>query len=113
MITRVILKAGDTRPRPKIRVVADDGNLIDLKHALDLTWKMTPVDEGVGPDVSGPAQLEDTDDPSVVEYVWQPGETDVPGLYRATFQAIYRDGTMTLPTDGYVSVEIQPRAVAA
>lgn len=45
--------------------------------------------------------------PPVVEYAWQPGDTDRAGLHRAEFEVTYPDGTIeTWPSGGYLLVNI-------
>lgn len=111
MINRVTVKQGDTLPRPRVRALDADGGALNLSEALDLSWEMTPETPGIAPDIAGAAILP-VSDLSVIEYPWQAGDTDVPALYRGVFRARYRDGTKSIPTDGYVVVEVQRKAAA-
>lgn len=42
-----------------------------------------------------------------VEYLWQPGDTEVPGLYNGEFRITFGDGSVeSVPNDGHIDVEI-------
>ena len=45
-----------------------------------------------------------------VMYQWQPGDTDIPGLYIAEFEVTYPDGTTeTFPNIGALKVFVRPQ----
>lgn len=110
MIDRVVLKAGDLLPLPAVQVLDAAGVAVPLGDAADFVWRMTPFAAGLRDDVTGDARV--GSEPSTLEYPWQEGDTDTPGLYRGEFRARFRDGERTIPTDGYIVVEIRPRARA-
>lgn len=58
----------------------------------DLTGRVNIVDESEGE----------------VEYVWQSGDTDTAGTYKAEWQLLYDDGKVgtTFPSRGKITVEI-------
>lgn len=110
---RVIVKQGDLLPTVVGTCLDAAGAAADLTLASAVTFRMTPERPGLAPDISADAVVVADPAGGVVEYVWQAGDTDVCGLYRAEFGVEYMDGSSeTFPTDGYVPVEIQPRAVA-
>lgn len=44
-----------------------------------------------------------------VEYDFQDGDLDSPGIKRAEFFVTYSDGDERIPNDGYVTVEVEPK----
>lgn len=111
-MNRFQVKAGDLKPLPRVQVLNADGSPADLSGASEIIFRMTPTTPGLRSDVTGVATLPLDDDPSTVEYQWLAGDTDVPGLYEAEYSGVYSDTQETYPTDGYISIEIQRRAVA-
>lgn len=109
----ITVKQGDTLPAVQGTCLLPDGTAADLTDASAITFRMTPESAGLTADLAGAATATDPATSGVVEYEWQPGDTDVPGLYLAEFHVEYLDGSSeTFPSEGYISVEVQ-RAAAA
>ena len=89
------IKRGDTAPALRFAL---------LPETVDLTGaNVVFVMDGLG---RLPAQII-TASPPVVEYDWQPGDTDQAGLRRAEFEVTYSDGAVeTFPNGGYLLVQI-------
>ncbi len=113
MRNRVLVKQGSTRPTVLIRARASDGSPADLSMAAELTFSMRPATDGDADPITGPARLPNLADPSLIEYAFRPGDTDEPALYLGEFVARYRDGRKRIPLEGYIAVEVLPKARAA
>lgn len=89
------IKRGDTAPALRYAL---------LPETVDLTGaSVVFVMDGLG---RLPARVIEAR-PAVVQYDWQPGDTDRPGLHRAEFEATYSDGRIeTFPNGGYLLVQI-------
>lgn len=89
------IKRGDTAPALRFAL---------LPETVDLTGaNVVFVMDGLG---HQPAHVIETR-PAVVQYDWQPGDTDRPGLHRAEFEVTYSDGSVeTFPNSGYLLVQI-------
>lgn len=89
------IKRGDTAPALRYAL---------LPETVDLTGaSVVFVLDGGG---RLPAQIV-TPSPPVVQYDWQPGDTDRAGLRRAEFEVTYSDGAIeTWPNAGYLLINI-------
>lgn len=89
------IKRGDTAPALRFALLPDT---VDLTGA-----SVVFVMDGLG---RAPALVTEVS-PPVVQYDWQPGDTDRPGLHRAEFEVTYSDGSIeTYPNAGYLLVQI-------
>lgn len=79
----------------------DSGAFDFVTDAWTLTFVMT------GPtDITGAAT---GDALGVLTYIWQPGDTDIPGTYEAHFDGVRGDGkTARFPTSGSMTIVIEP-----
>lgn len=112
-VDRFIIKQGDLIPTIKGTCLDAAGDAVDLDTASQITFRMTPIRGGLAPDIAADGGLVGDPADGLVEYAWESGDTDVPGLYRAEFGVEYIDGSSeTFPTDGYIAVEIQKKATA-
>ena len=104
-MTDYTIKEGDQEPAIQA-TLQRDGQPYDLSNAqrVDIvigTLRNPPV-------VDAQATITDPSG-GVVEYAWQPGDTDEPGTYRAEWVVTTDSGVeATFPSDGYKTVAIQP-----
>lgn len=97
------IKRGDTKTPLKV-ALSDDQGPVDLTGAT-VTFVMSAW-SGKRTINNGSAQVVDATN-GVAWYVFNPGETDVAGTYRAEFHVSYSDGRYeTFPTLGYITVTI-------
>lgn len=89
------IKRGDTAPALRYAL---------LPETVDLTGAgVVFIMDGLG---RRPARVTEGR-PAVVQYDWQPGDTDQAGLRRAEFEVTYSDGAVeTFPNSGYLLVQI-------
>ncbi|SHL80854.1 hypothetical protein SAMN05444389_101453 [Paracoccus solventivorans] len=89
------IKRGDTAPALRYALLPET---VDLSGA-----SVAFVMDGLG---RQPAHVIEAR-PAVVQYDWQPGDTDRSGLHRAEFEVTYSDGAIeTWPNAGYLLVQI-------
>lgn len=94
-----IIKAGDTFPNPTADLNAD-------VTGATVRFRMRKASTGVFV-LNQPAVI---DDPAngIVHYVWQAGNTDVPGAYQAEFHVTYASGAIQrFPQDSYLEIVIR------
>lgn len=105
------LKAGDTDPPIRARLLDGLKKPLPLTSSDDVLFRMVSVDQGLAPDLEGDAVILDADR-AEVEYQWADGDTDIAGTYRAEFFVEWASGQeQTVPNGGYIDVVIRPRAV--
>lgn len=79
----------------------------DLSTAT-VSFVMIPV--GGGAEIGGVCVV-DNAETGAVHYEWKAGETDNAGSYQGRFQVLFGSlDTLDVPTVGFVSVEIYPKA---
>lgn len=89
------LKRGDTAPALRYALLPE---IVDLTGA-----SVVFIMDGLG---RAPASVVSAA-PPVVQYDWQPGDTDRAGVRRAEFEVTYPDGGIeTWPNAGYLLVNI-------
>lgn len=89
------IKRGDTAPALRYALLPES---VDLSGA-----SVVFIMDGLG---RAPALVVEAR-PAVVQYDWQPGDTDRTGLHRAEFEVTYSDGSIeTYPNAGYLLVQI-------
>ena len=89
------IKRGDTSPALRYALLPET---VDLSGA-----SVVFVMDGLG---RAPASVISAA-PPVVQYDWEPGDTDRTGLHRAEFEVAHPDGTIeTFPNAGYLLVQI-------
>lgn len=98
---------GDTSPAIEAVLRNNDSSPRDLREA-SVEFRMT---NRSGEDViSSGAGIVDAI-AGVVAYEWKSGETDVSGVYRASFTAIFPDGSIeTFPNSGSIRVHVSSGA---
>jgi DNA-binding beta-propeller fold protein YncE len=101
----LILKTGDTFP-PLVTTLEENGSPLDLTGADSVTMRMS----------SGNVSLTDlacdvVGDPTngIVEYDWEPGDTDTPGTYKVDFLIDFgSDNLQSAPNDSEKEIVIRP-----
>lgn len=98
------IKQGDTRHAIQAILKKANGTPVNLSEA-SVRFLMGVGNRKI---IEGYAQLTST--PGEVWYVFNDGETDKPGYYRAEFIVTYKDGKVeTFPHDKAISVRINER----
>lgn len=107
MAADISLVEGDTHPSPRVQLVDEDGDAIDLTTAASVTATMAPK---YG---SGPAVFEDqacaviTAGTGTVEVDWPATSTDTPGDYWLRWTVTWSTGReQTWPPTGGIHVQI-------
>lgn len=100
-----VIKEGDTAPPLHVTFLHPNGQPVNLTGA---TVQVNIRPHGGGPLlVDAPAVIVGDPLDGEVEYVWQPGDTDVTGDYDAEWLVTWAvGGEQTFPTDGYTSIEV-------
>lgn len=95
--------------RPLEAVLSDERGAIDLSQAERVEFVMA-ADLGLPPVVEAEAEIDSSPTPDLgrVIYRWQPGETDIPGRYRAHFRVFFAGAPVTFPSDRYLVIDILP-----
>ena len=106
-MTTIKIKQDDTQPALKVILKDSAGNPVNLTGAsvqVAIQHYSQPAikfnrDAYIADAVAGEVWL-----------IWQPGETQVTGLYRIEFRVTYQDGNReTFPGGGYLLVNILER----
>lgn len=102
------IKQGDTKPTLSMTLYEGTA-AVDLSGVISMNLVLTTrLDETVAVLVA--AATVDSDPTSGrVSYLWQVGDTDVPGEYLGEWHCVFADGPRTFPTVGRFSVNIQAR----
>ncbi len=102
---KLIMKRGDTRTAIKAALLDADGNPVELTGA---TVRFVVAGLSDGKTMDRQADIVNPADGHVL-VVFEPGDTDQAGMYRAEFEATFGDGRKeTYPNDGYITIEIMP-----
>lgn len=106
----VYVKQGDTLPRPRATLLDAAGAALDLTGAA-VRFVMRGIDDGAAT-VDAVATVQDPATAGVVEYEWQPEDTDTPGGYFAEWQVEFADGeTLTVPNAEAILVGVEPNVL--
>lgn len=109
----LVIKEGDTAPALRATFVHQNGMPVNLAGA---TVTVTIRSQASGPVLvaAAPAAIVGLPADGTVEYEWQTGDTDTPGLYNAEWEVTWASGdTQTFPSDGYTVIEISADLVSA
>ena len=95
------IKQNDIRPVLVAVIKDEEGNKVDLHDVLGIDFKMKLRGAPTNKVDSSRETRANIVDPTEgkIQYVWQDGDTDTPGMYEAEFELIYRDGIQHVPTD--------------
>jgi hypothetical protein len=105
-----MIKQGDTQPVFSQTLQYGDGSPVDLTGAAVKLIVGTPTSTSVLP-LSGP--ITNTGASGQVTYQPAVGDTNSPGSYLASWIVTFAGGQQqTFPTDGYLSIEIEPALAA-
>jgi hypothetical protein len=109
MTDSVSLKAGDTSPPARGTLKDGDGNPANL---TDATARFLLRDAFTGLAIlSEEADIDADPTSGRVSYPWQPGDTDIPGVYRGEFEITFEDAEIeSFPDGAYVDVVIEPKS---
>lgn len=107
------IKQGDTEPPCRAILKDVDGTLAIIQAGDVVTFRMTPQHPGLRGDISATATVNDAN-AGDVQYNFVAADTATVGLYNAEFHIAYAGGVRgkTFPTDGYIVVNVEPKAVA-
>ena len=112
MTINLFVKSGDTLPAVITSLSDATGSPIDLTTALSVTFSMALEGSADLTVASASAEFVGARTTGVVQYPWGAGDTDVPGLYEAAFTVTWPGGNQTFPSEGAISVLIQPNVGA-
>lgn len=98
------LKTGDLLPVIR-STLSDADDAFDLASATGVAFVMKPYGSGEVK-VDAAAAIDDAE-AREVSYVWQEGDTDTPGVYRAEWRVTYAEGVVTFPNGSYDVVHIR------
>ena len=103
-MSRLFVKQNDTSPAIEATLQDSDGEAVNLTSA---TARFLMRRRGrTTAKVSAEATITNAA-AGVVQYDWDPADTDTPGQYEAEFEVTYSDGTKeTFPSRGYISIVI-------
>lgn len=88
--------------------LSDEAGIPNLAGAT-VRFKMRPAPESDSPadPINIVADIVDSAK-GIVSYLWQDGDTDIPGVYRSEWEVTFADGGVeTFPSDDYNSVVIR------
>ena len=99
----VTIKRGDTRHAIQAILKDVGGNPVNLT-GCETSFVIAPR---LKPAIINRAAHVESAEAGEVWIVWEPGDTDVSGMYRAEIKVIYPDGRReTFPNNGYISIHI-------
>ena len=103
MAQEFFIKRNDLSPTIRVSLKDANGAYVNLNNATVL-FKMQPLLGGSI--ISSSADIFDTSE-ATVEYIWQVGDTEDSGSYRAEFEVTYSDGKVeSFPNSSFIRVEI-------
>jgi hypothetical protein len=108
----MFMVAGDSLPAVDTTLTDSTGAPIDLTSATGVAFHMALAGSDVLT-VDSPAAMSDTPTDGTVTYSWDDTDTSVPGTYLASFVVSYPGGNQTFPTEGYLSILVQPNLTDA
>ncbi len=103
------IKKGKLSPGAQFRLFDMDAFLpVDLTGAQIRFFMEGPEGKNETKRIEGEGEVVVSPLTGIGKYEWHPGETDLPGSYRADFEVTLRDGTdVRIPEGvGYIEVEI-------
>lgn len=98
-----IIKHGDTDPPIRMQILLN-GAPLDLSDVDTVTWRMQLRPPGVT-FITGLMSVLDATQ-GKVSYTWQPGDTDVIGLYLCELRLARGVKRETVPNSGFIQVRI-------
>jgi hypothetical protein len=104
------IKKGKTSPPAQFRLFDMDTLLpVNLTGAEIRFFMEGPEDRTDLKRIEGEGEVVVSPLTGIGKYEWNPGETDIPGSYRADFEITFSDGVMVRVPDGgaYIRVEIE------
>ena len=104
------IKKGKTSPSVQFRLFDMDAFLpVDLTGAQIRFFMEGPEDRTDVKRIEGEGEVVVSPLTGIGKYEWHPGETDLPGSYRADFEVTLGDGTEVRIPEGeaYIKIEIE------
>lgn len=98
------LKVGDVLPRLRKNLQNGDGTAVDLTGGT-VTLRMRAVRGGAVKIAAGAVSIVDAPT-ALVEYAWQPGDSDTAGQFDYEWVITYSGNTETVPNNGYGELTI-------
>jgi predicted ArsR family transcriptional regulator len=100
------IKQNDTAPAIRATLKSGSGTPIDLTNAT-VRFHMKDLENTVIVDAEAEVILPVSS--GVVQYVWQTGDTDTVGAFKAEFEVTYSNSQIeTFPNDSNIAVSISP-----
>lgn len=97
------LKQHDTYP-PLVADLVDTDGAIDLSEAVSVRLLLRSKTLSI---ITDPVEIVVPETLGRIRYEWQPGDTDVAGVYRLEFEITWDVGVIeTVPNDGYKELVI-------
>jgi hypothetical protein len=106
MQTDFYIKSGDVLPVLATSLTDALGDPIDLTQAIGVQFLMA-AEGSQNLAVNASALVTGLPADGTVQYIWAPGDTNIPGNYLASFQVSYPGGVQTFPSDGFIAVSVQ------
>src|ERR1017187_3791012 len=103
----LFLRAGDTLPVVDTTLTDSTGAPIDLTTATGVTFNMA-LKGSSELTVSAAAAVSGTPSNGQVQYAWADADSDTPGSYLAVFVVEWPSGSQTFPSEGAISILVQP-----
>lgn len=102
-MTTVFMKQGDRLPALRMQLTDSNGAAINLTGAT-VAFRMRSS-SGTNVTLTGEATVVSAAT-GEVQFAWGDGDTDTVGSYVAEWVADYSGSTLTVPTNGYVTVQV-------
>lgn len=104
--TTMNMKQYDLYPSFRTRLTDIDGNAVDLTDATEVRLLVKNRTAGLKVDATM-TKLDQDDDPGVVEYNWEAGDTDTLGSFQVEIEVTFPGNLpQTFPGKGYCKLNI-------
>jgi hypothetical protein len=103
------IKQGDTAPALRVTLQRSNGNPVDLSTVDSVEFSLEDGDNEqiIQDDLSGAVSIINASE-GLLQYSWEPGDTDTIGQKRAEFTLEFQSGEIeTFPNSGFIIISIQ------
>jgi hypothetical protein len=103
------IKQGDTAPALRVTLQRSNGNPVDLSTVDSVEFSLEDGDNEqiIQDDLSGAVSIINASE-GLLQYSWEPGDTDIIGQKRAEFTLEFQSGEIeTFPNSGFIIISIQ------
>ena len=103
------IKRGDTAPALRATLQRSDGEPVDLSKVDSVEFSLEDGLRGqlIRDDLSGGVSIINASE-GLVQYSWEPGDTETIGQKRAEFTLEFQSGEVeTFPNNGFIIISIQ------